>query len=90
MERGAIVNNGPYFIVPNACLTASDAQYQNKNMSRDENERAHIIRVLKMTMGKVRGHNGAAEVLKIHPNTLYSRMKKLGVRYSAKEMDLKN
>ena len=89
MERGAIVNNGPYFMVPSACLTPSDTQYQNKNMSLDENERAHIIRVLKMTMGKVRGHNGAAEVLKIHPNTLYSRMKKLGVRYSAKEMDLK-
>ena len=42
----------------------------------------HIRRVLGTTRGKIHGPGGAAEVLGINPNTLRSRMKKLGIPFS--------
>jgi formate hydrogenlyase transcriptional activator len=40
----------------------------------------HILKVLETTRWKIEGPRGAAAVLDIHPNTLRSRMKKLGIR----------
>jgi len=52
--------------------------------SLEDVERAHIIQVLNETRWVIEGPRGAAKILKLHPNTLRSRMKKLGVeRYSA-------
>ena len=42
-------------------------------------ERSYIIDVLKTTRGVVEGPRGAASILDLHPNTLRSRMKKLGI-----------
>ena len=42
-------------------------------------ERLHILDVLKSTGGVVEGSRGAATILGMHPNTLRSRMKKLGI-----------
>jgi formate hydrogenlyase transcriptional activator len=43
-------------------------------------ERRHIEAVLAKTAGRIEGLQGAARLLGLHPNTLRSRMKKLGVR----------
>ncbi len=43
-------------------------------------ERAHIIRVLDETNWLVDGPRGAALILGLHPNTLRSRMQKLGIK----------
>ena len=48
--------------------------------SLEENEREYILSILKKTDGKIRGAGGAAEILKIPPTTLHSKMKKLGLR----------
>jgi transcriptional regulator with GAF, ATPase, and Fis domain len=45
----------------------------------EEMERQHISRALNHTGGKLYGDGGAAELLGINPNTLRSRMKKLGL-----------
>jgi transcriptional regulator with GAF, ATPase, and Fis domain len=45
-------------------------------------ERQHILSVLKSTGGIVEGAKGAATILGMHPNTLRSRMKKLGISFS--------
>ncbi|MCF0074237.1 sigma 54-interacting transcriptional regulator [Dyadobacter sp. CY261] len=45
----------------------------------DENERDHILKVLKFCKGKVAGDCGAAEILGVHPSTLNSKMKRLGI-----------
>ena len=45
-------------------------------------EKAHIIKVLKTTEWKISGEQGAAAILEMHPNTLRSRMNKLGIRRS--------
>jgi formate hydrogenlyase transcriptional activator len=42
-------------------------------------ERAHILAVLGQTGWVIEGPRGAAKILDMHPNTLRSRMKKLGV-----------
>jgi transcriptional regulator with GAF, ATPase, and Fis domain len=41
----------------------------------------HIRRVLGMTGGKIHGHGGAGELLGVNPNTLRSRMRKLGIPF---------
>jgi formate hydrogenlyase transcriptional activator len=42
-------------------------------------ERSHILQVLQETGGVIEGPRGAARILNLHPNTLRSRMKKLGI-----------
>jgi len=42
--------------------------------------RQDILAVLAQTKWKIDGECGAAKLLKLHPNTLRSRMKKLGIR----------
>lgn len=43
-------------------------------------ERGHIIRILNQTSWQVHGEKGAAKVLGINPNTLRTRMSKLGIK----------
>jgi transcriptional regulator with GAF, ATPase, and Fis domain len=43
-------------------------------------ERKHLIEVLEMTGWRVRGKDGAAEVLGLKPTTLESKMSKLGIK----------
>jgi len=49
----------------------------------DEAMRKHIARVLEATQGRIEGPYGAATRLGINPHTLRSRMRKLGVKWSA-------
>lgn len=51
----------------------------NEVLTLEENERAHIIRALKITGGRVSGEKGAAKILGINSSTLESRMRKLGI-----------
>jgi len=47
----------------------------------EEIERRHIAAALESTAGVIHGPKGAARILKLHPNTLRSRMEKLGISY---------
>jgi transcriptional regulator with GAF, ATPase, and Fis domain len=44
-----------------------------------EAERGHILATLKATHGRIKGKGGAAELLRLNPSTLYSRMRKLNI-----------
>lgn len=46
----------------------------------DEIQKEYLLQVLATTNGKVYGKNGAAEMLNIPPTTLYSKLKKLGIK----------
>jgi formate hydrogenlyase transcriptional activator len=48
----------------------------------EETERAHIVAALESADGVIEGLRGAAKILEIHPNTLRSRMEKLGIKRS--------
>jgi formate hydrogenlyase transcriptional activator len=49
-------------------------------------EKRHILVMLKQTAGVIEGPKGAAKLLNLHPNTLRSRMKKLGIKRSDHEI----
>lgn len=59
----------------NAIETMDDVKYIQM-----ETERAYIISVLKIAKGRIRGQNGAAELLGIKPTTLESKLLKLNIR----------
>jgi PAS domain S-box-containing protein len=48
----------------------------------EDTEREHILTVLHQTGWVVAGPRGAAKILALHPNTLRSRMKKLGIHHA--------
>jgi DNA-binding NtrC family response regulator len=50
-------------------------------------ERRHIVSVLDLSGWRVRGTNGAAEILGIPPTTLEARMTKLGIRRPSRTHD---
>ncbi len=54
----------------------------NYLMPLDQLERRYVLQVLKITGWKIHGKGGAAEILKLHPNTLRSRMTKLDIPFS--------
>lgn len=45
-----------------------------------EKEREYIVSILRKTKGRIRGANGAAELLNIKPTTLESKMSRLNIR----------
>jgi transcriptional regulator with PAS, ATPase and Fis domain len=49
-------------------------------LTMDEMEKEHIINTLKASNGKVSGAGGAAELLGISAQTLYSKIKKHGIK----------
>ncbi|WP_198661614.1 sigma 54-interacting transcriptional regulator [Lewinella sp. IMCC34183] len=46
----------------------------------EEYQRKYLQRVLDSAAGKVSGEGGAAEILGMHPQTLFSKLRKLGIR----------
>ena len=61
-------------------LTRSSLPVQKEEvLSLDEQQKEHILRVLELTNWRIRGSGGAADILKIHPNTLDARMRKLEI-----------
>jgi formate hydrogenlyase transcriptional activator len=84
VERAAILAQGPVLDVEGTFLgtsstTTSDEATAPQAETLDDIQRLHILTVLKTTGGIVEGARGAATVLGLHPNTLRSRMKKLGI-----------
>jgi len=51
--------------------------------SLEELERGHILAALEQTGWVIEGRKGAAAILKLHPNTLRSRLEKLGIKRSS-------
>jgi two-component system response regulator HydG len=62
----------------NAALSLQENSGTIKSM--EEMEKEHIIKALQNCDGKVSGTGGAAELLKMHPQTLFSKMKKLDIK----------
>jgi formate hydrogenlyase transcriptional activator len=81
VERAAIVARGPMLEVEPQVFTASSATGVDADgpPTLEQLERSYIIEVLRRTNGVVEGARGAASILDLHPNTLRSRIKKLGI-----------
>jgi len=60
--------------------TSFSPENNGKMKSMEEMEKEHIMNALQNCGGKVSGAGGAAELLQMQPQTLYSKMKKLGIK----------
>ena len=80
LERAVILSTGPILDVDPEVLglPASDRVAQTSS-SLVEIEKSHILSVLQQTRWVIEGDRGAAAILGLHPNTLRSRLKKLGL-----------
>ena len=89
IERACVLADSPVVEIDGALLSvdrsstaregAGAALADGPIVHLSENEASHIRRALAATKGKVHGPGGAADLLGINPNTLRSRMRKLGI-----------
>jgi transcriptional regulator with GAF, ATPase, and Fis domain len=54
--------------------------FRSRSASLEELQRQHILNALAQTNWVIEGDNGAARLLELHPNTLRSRLKKMGIQ----------
>jgi transcriptional regulator with GAF, ATPase, and Fis domain len=91
IERGVVVSTGsvltlgPDFVpaslqtVRTATPVPTTVGARDERLALQDVERQHILAVLIESRWIIEGEKGAARILKLHPNTLRSRMKKLGI-----------
>jgi formate hydrogenlyase transcriptional activator len=92
IERALILSKGnvvaldrdfqPAMTTPSSPVfaTSNPATSAPATASLKDAEQRHIESVLTQTGWVIEGEHGAAKMLKLHPNTLRSRMKKLGIQ----------
>jgi len=87
IERSVLLSKGNEIqafditAIPEIAATATTNETVSGEIkSMEEMEREHIMNALKICAGKVFGAGGAAELLKLPAQTLYSKMKKLGIK----------
>ena len=96
IERAVILATGPVLdidpeLTPAASAPAGSASPPGDQATSDDDpaglaevlqgvERSHILAALQQSGGVVDGARGAARLLRMHPNTLRSRMEKLGIK----------
>ena len=80
IERAIILSPGATLVVDEAMGSSelSDPSILS-TQHLEEVERAHILAVLDACQGRIKGAGQAAERLGLHPSTLYSRLRKLGI-----------
>jgi transcriptional regulator with GAF, ATPase, and Fis domain len=81
IERAIILNQGSQLRLGEWFIANNTNQAASEELSTlAEKEKEYILKVLENTNWKVRGKNGAAEILGLKPTTLESRMKKLEIQ----------
>jgi transcriptional regulator with GAF, ATPase, and Fis domain len=87
IERAIILANSSVLEVDSTMLPSAiaAAAQPTQSGSLEAIEREHILRVLQQSDWVIEGPRGAARILEMHPNTLRSRLKKLGISRSSHE-----
>lgn len=80
IERAAILSPGPLLQIDEGLFQSNMTTEPDASGTLEEIERSYVLRVLKETDWVIEGKQGAATKLGLHPNTLRSRMKKLGLK----------
>jgi transcriptional regulator with GAF, ATPase, and Fis domain len=84
IERAVILANGTILEIDSNVLSLAGPTVEaSQEFTLEGIERDHIVKVLKQTNWVIDGPRGAAKILDLHPNTLRSRMKKLGISRNA-------
>jgi two-component system response regulator HydG len=81
IARAVVLTNGPIIntIKLSGQNKVAEAVSNGRIKSLIDNERDHILRALEQCSWRIYGQGGAAELLVLHPSTLNSRIKKLGI-----------
>jgi transcriptional regulator with GAF, ATPase, and Fis domain len=77
IERAVITSPGPKLRIN---LPEQLSLEVGGNKTLKEIDREYMLRVLKDTQWRIKGTNGAAEILGLNPSTLRDRMNKLGIK----------
>lgn len=85
VERAVILTRGNTLQFPIDELK-NDGVHSSKSVIRRSSERDEIVRILNESNGQVGGPNGAAARMGLKRTTLISRMKKLGINISARQV----
>jgi len=80
IERAVILSHNSLLEIEDLPDLRQSAGTPTAVNSLEEVERTHILRILQETGGIIDGPRGAATLLEIHPNTLRSRLQKLGIK----------
>jgi formate hydrogenlyase transcriptional activator len=84
IERAVIITAGTSLIMTDQLIPSLPGDSNDETLKDlAAAEREHILKVLQETGWRIEGPSGAAVVLKLHPSTLRSRIKKLGIRRPA-------
>ena len=81
VEHAMIIAAGPRLVIPAPGIRAADRQ---KSLKLEDVEASHILSVLERANWRVRGPQGAADLLGLKPTTLEGRMARLGLRRPVK------
>ncbi len=85
VERAMILSTGPTLQAEVPSISGAPLA---EPMTLTEVERRHILDILGKTGWRIRGKNGAAELLGVKPTTLESRMARLGLERGANNSDI--
>lgn len=83
IERAVVNAQGPILQIADQFEQPRPEKDTDLARTLEEVEKEYILRVLDSTGWKIRGANGAAEVLGLNSSTLRTRMLKLGIQKSA-------
>jgi len=76
IERAIIITTGNTLQIE---LPGEQNIYRNQTRTLDDVQKEYILNTLRATQWRIRGKNGAAEILGLKPTTLESRMAKLDI-----------
>ena len=100
IERAVVLSKGPVLRLGNDLLPARNVAAEqvvslsnqqsagNAHSTLEQVEKRYILNILEQTSWVIEGDRGAAKILDLHPNTLRSRMKKLGIDRSSAKVDI--
>ena len=89
IERAVIVSSGDRLELGDWFISKDTLSEKYSGIAPlKDAERAHIIKALEFTSWRVSGEKGAAKILNINPQTLVSRMKKLGITRPTQSSDM--
>jgi formate hydrogenlyase transcriptional activator len=87
IERAVLLNNGPVLELDASLQStypgteSSNRGLQPGSLTLDQMQQRYIRETLEVTGWRISGRKGAAEILGLHPNTLRSKMERLGIRH---------
>ncbi|MCP3921842.1 MAG: AAA domain-containing protein [Desulfobacterales bacterium] len=87
VERALISYDADGWLVFDCLIPEQDLQIETEPNEMELNKiiAIHIKSILDLAKGKINGPDGAAQLLKINPNTLRNKMNKLGITYGRKK-----